>query len=376
MVINALSALRGGGQTYLLNLLQCIKDSNLQQEITLITNTANTELFKQFHSSTIDIYEAKLASKNIIFRVFWEFFILPFWLASKGSKQYYAPGGIIISLMPPKCKSFTALRNMLPFDKQERQRFPLFSYLRFKLWLLRFVYLLSYRMSAGVIFISHFSRNIVEQYIPDIKEKSIVIPHGLNEKFKRNDNILELPKNFNFQVDKYYLYVSILDVYKAQKEVIENWKHLIKKGFTYPLVLVGPNYNEYGQDVIDIINSDDSGLIHYMGPVDHNKLPNLYQNARGLIFASSCECCPNILLEKLASGRPVFSSSIQPMPEFGGDAVIYFSPYVTHDLASQVLSFESDSSNFSKYSSLALNKANDFNWQETTLKTLNYVTNM
>src|SRR5690554_2442600 len=97
MVINALSALRGGGQTYLLNLLGSISSSNKKMQIKIIVNTENLELFKQFESEQIDIFEAKFASRNIIFRVLWEFFVLPFWLAINKSKQYYAPGGIMVS---------------------------------------------------------------------------------------------------------------------------------------------------------------------------------------------------------------------------------------------------------------------------------------
>lgn len=373
MVINALSALRGGGQTYLLNLLRSINDSSSQEKITIIVNTENKEIFIQFRSEYIDIYEAKFASKNIICRVIWEFFVLPFWLAANKSKQYYAPGGIMVSFMPPGCKSFTALRNMLPFDKKERQRFPLWSYIRFKLWMLRFVYLLSYRMSDGIIFISNYSRDVVEQYLPKIKDKSIVIYHGLNEGFRQSDENLELPFELNLKSEEYYLYVSILDVYKAQKEVIENWQNLIEKGFDHPLVLVGPSYNEYGKEVINLIESDESGMLRYLGPIDYNELPNIYQNAKALIFASSCECCPNILLEKLASGKPVFSSSIQPMPEFGSDAVIYFDPYVSEDLASKVLLFESDVKNFTKYARLALERSKIFDWKDTANKTLNYI---
>jgi len=373
LVINALSALRGGGQTYLLNLLRSINDSSSQEKITIIVNTENKEIFIQFRSEYIDIYEAKFASKNIICRVIWEFFVLPFWLAANKSKQYYAPGGIMVSFMPPGCKSFTALRNMLPFDKKERQRFPLWSYIRFKLWMLRFVYLLSYRMSDGIIFISNYSRDVVEQYLPKIKDKSIVIYHGLNEGFRQSDENLELPFELNLKSEEYYLYVSILDVYKAQKEVIENWQNLIEKGFDHPLVLVGPSYNEYGKEVINLIESDESGMLRYLGPIDYNELPNIYQNAKALIFASSCECCPNILLEKLASGKPVFSSSIQPMPEFGSDAVIYFDPYVSEDLASKVLLFESDVKNFTKYARLALERSKIFDWKDTANKTLNYI---
>ena len=373
MVINALSALRGGGQTYLLNLLQCITDNRMQEHFTIIVNTENKELFEQFQSEYIYIFEAKFASKNIICRVLWEFFALPFWLLKNKSKQYYAPGGIMVSFMPSGCKSFTALRNMLPFDKKERQRFPLFSYVRFKLWVLRFIYLLSYRMADGVIFISDYSRTVVEQYLPKIKDKSVVIYHGLNEDFRKGDEALSLPLELNLKSEEYYLYVSILDVYKAQKEIIENWQILIKQGFNHPLILVGPNYNEYGREVINIIENDKSGMIRYLGPIDYNKLPNIYQNAKALVFASSCECCPNILLEKLASGKPVFSSSIQPMPEFGSDAVIYFDPYKPHDLASKVTSFEANKDNSSKYANLALERSKIFDWKKTTDKTLNYI---
>lgn len=374
MVINALSALRGGGQTYLLNLLQCIGKNGTPEKITVIANTKNKALFQQFQSEHVDVYEAKFASKNIIFRVIWEVFLLPFWLAANNSKQYYAPGGIMVSFMPRGCRSFTALRNMLPFDKKERQRFPLFSYTRFKLWLLRFVYLLSYRMADGIVFISHYSQNTVEKYIPTIKNKSVVIYHGLNENFRRSDVALDLPNNLNIKAGEYYLYVSILDVYKAQKEIIKSWQMLAKQGFTFPLVLVGPNYNEYGQQVINSIENDQSGLLHYLGAMEYKKLPSVYQNARALVFASSCECCPNILLEKLASGRPVFSSSIQPMPEFGGDAVIYFNPYDPKDLAEKIVSFESDKCNFNKYADLVLNKSEDFNWKKTTEATIRYLT--
>ena len=375
MVINALSALRGGGQTYLLNLLRSVNDNTFQEKITIIVNTKNKKIFNQFRSEKIDIYEAKFASRNIFCRVVWEISVLPFWLAANKSKQYYAPGGIMVSLMPPGCKSFTALRNMLPFDKKERQRFPLWSYIRFKLWLLRFVYLLSYRMADGVIFISNYSRDIVEQYLPKIKDKSTVIYHGLNDEFRQGDGRLDLPNALDLKPGEYYLYVSILNVYKAQKEVIESWQVLIEKGFKYPLVLVGPNYNKYGEEVIKLIENDKSGMLRYLGPMDYNKLPNIYQNARALVFASSCECCPNILLEKLASGRPVFSSSVQPMPEFGGDSVIYFDPYESQDLSSKVLLFESKSENFLKYSKLALERSKIFNWKQTSINTLNYIRN-
>lgn len=370
IVISALSALRGGGQTYLLNLLSELKESNLDNKITLITNSNNTHLFEKFKSDSINIFEASFASKNIISRVFWECFVLPFFLRKNKVESYFSPGGIMVTLMPKGCKSYTALRNMLPFDERERKRFPFFSYIRFKLWILKHVFLLSYKLADGIIFISKHSQDEVDKYFPKIKEKSEIIYHGLNEDFLKpcDDELPELLKTGN-----YYLYVSIFDVYKAQKEIVESWLEMNKEGNNYPLILVGPKYNEYGDEVVAIINNSKAPNIKYLGPVEYNKLPSFYQKARGLIFGSSCECCPNILLEKLASGRPVISCNIMPMPEFGKDSVIYFDPYEKGSLAKAVANLE-EGNNIEKYSILSKKRAEDFSWKQTTEKTFKFIT--
>ncbi|OIQ25317.1 glycosyltransferase family 1 protein [uncultured Vibrio sp.] len=367
IVINALSALRGGGQTYLINLLRELKKLDYECSVVVISNSNNINIFEEFQSENVEIVNSSFASRNIIFRVLWEVFYLPFFLSKVHAKSYYAPGGVMVTLMPSGCKSYTALRNMLPFDERERKRFPLFSYIRFKLWILKHVFLVSYRMSDHVIFISNYSKEVVKSYYLGVEEKSKTIYHGINEHFlKSEQESTELP--FGLIVGEYYLYVSILDVYKAQKEVVQSWIEMSAAGNTKPLILVGPKYNEYGEEVIHMINADSSNTIRYVGPVEYDKLPTLYHSARGLVFASSCECCPNIMLEKLASGRPVISSNIMPMPEFGKESVIYFDPYKEGSLKKAVETLES-ADNLNRYSSLSSSRASDFGWKQTASDT-------
>lgn len=373
IVINALSALRGGGQTYLINLLDEFILLNFDCELIIITNKMNTHIFDKYKSRNITILESSFASKNIIFRVLWECLYLPFLLKMKKVNSYFAPGGIMVTATPKACKSYTALRNMLPFDERERRRFPLFSYVRFKLWLLKHVFLLSYKTADKVIFISQYSMEEVCKYLPEIEKKAQIIYHGINESFlKSHEGAEDLP--FNLVQNGYYLYVSILDVYKAQKEVVESWVNMNSEGNTIPLILVGPKYNNYGDEVVDLIASSKADNIKYIGAVDYKNLPSLYQNARGLIFASSCECCPNILLEKLASGRPVISSDIMPMPEFGQDSVVYFNPYEKGSLAYAVNYLEEEG-NLEKYSQLSSIRAKNFSWKKTTINTFTFLLN-
>ena len=372
IVINALSALRGGGQTYIKNILENLPESDYK--ILLIVNTDNEDLFVKYASEKIFLFVAKWASKNIFYRSLWEILFLPNFLINKKANIYFAPGGIMITKIPPNITSATALRNMLPFDARERKRFPFFSYIRFKLWLARYIFLWSYKLSDKVIFISEQSKSVVQKYISNIDIKSVVITHGLNNLFLHTELA---NKQTKYTIDEpFYLYVSILDVYKAQKELIKTWNLLIKKDFPYPLILAGPKYNQYGEEVIKLI--DELGLskkVIYLGPIAYEELPALYKSARALIFASSCECCPNILLEKLAAGKTTFCSNIQPMPEFGGDAVVYFDPYNPTDLVEKILETEKNPQLMAELSSKAYQQALKFDWKKTTQDTINFLLN-
>jgi glycosyltransferase involved in cell wall biosynthesis len=370
LVINTLSALRGGGQTYLINILQHFPKSTCK--VLLIVNSMNRAVFEKYASEFIEIHEAEWASKSIIHRILWEFFALPVFLKKYKVNVYYAPGGVIGTRTPKGVIGVTALRNMLPFDERERKRFPLFSYIRFKLWILRYVFLQSYKLADKVIFISDYSRSVVKKYLPDIEHKSTVIPHGLNSIFlnANADSLLPSPLKEN----QFYLYVSILDVYKAQKEIIQVWKTLSDNGFEYPLVLAGPKYNQYGDEVIAMIKDMNlQDKVIYLGQVDYEKLPGLYKSARALLFASSCECCPNILLEKLAAKKLVFCSEIQPMPEFGGDAVVYFDPYEPADLCQKILAVENNPEMLSIMPDRAYAQALKYDWKVTTQKTIDFL---
>jgi glycosyltransferase involved in cell wall biosynthesis len=370
--INALSALRGGGQTYLINFLDHLPEGDF--ELLLLVNSKNSDVFKKYVSDRVRLHEVIWASKSIIHRTFWECFGLPSFLKKYKADIYYAPGGVMTTKMPEEVISATALRNMLPFDERERKRFPLISYIRFKLWLLRYVFLISYRLSDKIVFISEYSKFNIKQYIPDIDGKSIVIHHGLNSLFLNTEVTYDLPDPL--KETPFYLYVSILDVYKAQKEIVKIWKLLAEQDFPYPLVLVGPKYNQYGEEVITLINELElSGKVIYLGSVAYEQLPGLYKSARALIFASSCECCPNILLEKLAAGKPVLCSNIAPMPEFGGDAVVYFDPYDTTDLFEKIIDLEKHPEVMNELSDKAYKQALKFDWNSTTQNTINFLLN-
>lgn len=324
-MVNGLSALRGGGQTYLINLFRYFEGySNIRTFIIVPPQIA--PLFQNFSAKTI---VPKLASKSLLNRVIWEAFRLPGLLKELDTDLLYCPGGTIPLKSLGGCKLAVAFRNMLPFDDVERKRYPI-GYMRLRLKVLKLLQTYSFKKADLIIFLSEYAKNRIEKEVFLRKGLSVVIPHGVGELFRGINSSRK--KIFPFE---YVLYVSYLDYYKNQLEVVTAWKYLKEcRGTKEKLILIGPASVKYFDKVKKLIRKyrliED---VMCLGSIDYENLPDYYHGAKLNIFASTCENCPNILLEAMASGRPVFCSNHMPMPEFGNNAVIYFEPYKPKELA-------------------------------------------
>ncbi len=114
--------------------------------------------------------------------------------------------------------------------------------------------------------------------------------------------------------------------YKRQLEVIEEFERYRKTVSAGPvkLVLAGPVRGTYGRKVIQAAAKAGQG-VQVLAELPQSSALQWMRRADVLLFASTCECCPNVLLEYLAAGRPIVCSDDAPMPEMAGDAAAYFS---------------------------------------------------
>jgi len=281
------------------------------------------------------------------------------------SDVLFCPGGSVSGNIPKNCRVVTTFQNMLPFDLVQRKKYPL-GYMRFRNWYFRKKLLKGMAKSDLVIFISKYAKSFIEVECGLKLKHTVVIPHGIDPIFKR-DLQLELPRPSWLPDSEYLLYVSILDVYKAQLEVIESYNLLKKEGkIDKKLILVGPEYKPYADKVRQLVVSlelEKDVLI--FGSVPHYELPAIYQHASINIFASETENCPFILLEALASGRPLLSSNCQPMQEFGGDAALYFSPQSPNELSKLITKVLNNTVFKKKLSDKSIERSLLYNWEES-----------
>ncbi len=361
VVIDALSARSGGGETYLRNLL-ARWHGNGYGEIYVLTSDSSS---LPTGNGKVKQIRVRWHVENPILRAIWVRLSLRRLLHRLQAQVFFSPGGVLLAQPPQGCKTVTMFRNMLPFDVTQRKRFPL-GLERLRLWILKRVLLRSMMRADLVIFISEFGRKVIEAQSRGRLKRTMVIAHGVSRSFRA------ATEDARTAPDKspdggYFLYVSPLAPYKAQIEVIRGYALIKQRRSTKEkLLLAGwdlPAYAAKVRQEISKLGLKDDVLL--LGPVPHNDLPSLYQHAVVNIFASECENCPNILLEALAAGRPVVCSNRPPMPEFGGSAAMYFSPSSPEDLAEKLLWLLNHPDLQDDFGSRARERSLLFDWRKT-----------
>lgn len=261
-------------------------------------------------------------------------------------------------------------QNMIPFDLEQKVKYPFFSFMRLRNWKLEKAMLRSMVGADLVIFLSEYARQVIEGRAKGRLWNSVTISHGLSESFRISGD--EYPRRPDWlPQNEYLLYVSHLDVYKNQVEVVRGFHLLRQRRRTEEkLLLAGYANSPYAARVRKEISRLQLGNdVILAGNIPYPDLPALYRHAKVNLFASECENCPNILLEALGAGRPLLVSDRPPMPEFGGDAVIYFDPSSPEDFAEKLSSIIDDPNRLMELSKMARLQSLKYDWGETARQT-------
>ncbi|MBR8652314.1 glycosyltransferase family 4 protein [Achromobacter sp. Marseille-Q0513] len=361
IVINSLSSRMGGGQTYIKNLLARLP-KNEDVEI-YVYAPADLELPTGRNLTRLS---PDVNLDNPLRRAFWEKIKLPRILKEMNADILFCPGGLLNTPVHDGCRTVTMFRNMVPFDDRVKRETP-FGLQRIRSRILKPLMLKSMKKADLVIFISDYARSVIENYIS--VKRAVTIPHGISQHFLSHKKAgAEVTRICD---EEYILYVSRFESYKCHMEVVKAYQllpdHVRKQ---YKLLLVGENEGEFGDRVRNwIIDANLTDRIEMVGKVNYQNLPDVYRAAKLTLFASSCENCPNILLEALGAGRPIACSAIMPMPEFGGDAVVYFDPHDPKQIARSIVDILSDDALAQALSDKAIARSEMYDWATTARRT-------
>lgn len=151
---------------------------------------------------------------------------------------------------------------------------------------------------------------------------------------KRVQQMYQLPQQFYLYVGSIIERKNLLTICKAINEIKR--QHNNANQPTIPLVVIGNgrNYKKKVQQYIaahqlttDVIFLSDSPAAKNATFQSAQDFPAIYQQAIGLIYPSIFEGFGIPVLEAMCSGIPVITSNVSCMPETGGDAAYYISPF-------------------------------------------------
>lgn len=239
-------------------------------------------------------------------------------LVDAGTDLLWAPGGTYLGRFRPYV---TMLRNFLPFDKPERDRFK-YSRDWVRLMYLRRAQAKSFEPADGLIHISQKAHDVLNGLLDLRNVRQTVIHHGLSERFLMAPRKQAPFEAFTPERPVRLLYVSHINHYKHQDKLVEAVARVRAKGIPVELNLVGPALPRAKPkfDAACARFDPEKIWVRWHGEVPYAEVQRFYHEADVCAFMSTCETFGNILLEGMASGLPTLTSNRGALPEVAGGA--------------------------------------------------------
>ncbi len=186
----------------------------------------------------------------------------------------------------------------------------------------------SARLAERIITDSEYSKADIVRYLNADPVKIDVIYPGVDPEFTRMTDPARLQSvREKFRIDRdYILYVGIYKLRKNHAGLLQAFRHFRANGGRAQLVIAGPM--EEGEPVLRRLAAElgISESVVFTGFVSDADLPALYSGARVYACPSLYEGFGFTVLEAMACGAPVVSSSATSLPEVAGDAALYADP--------------------------------------------------
>lgn len=214
--------------------------------------------------------------------------------------------------------------------------------------------------------------DLVELYGVDI-DKITVLLSGVEDRFFSQGRFFALMttrRRYIIPDTPYVLSVGTVQPRKNYSRLIQALATIRSRGCDVDLVIAGGKGWLEDEIYQTVENSGIKDHIHFIGFVDENDLPSLYQGAICLAFPSLYEGFGLPVLEAMASRIPVVTSNVSSLPEVAGDAAILVNPYDVEELAEALWNVIYDGELRKSLINKGLMRARQFTWEKSARQLL------
>jgi glycosyltransferase involved in cell wall biosynthesis len=365
--INASRARSGGVKTYIKGIL-----SNVQPEkygIKEIHIWSYPELLNSIPDKEFLIkHSPKALNKCLLAQILWEKFLLK-------SELHKINCSILFNVSAASTCSFkpavTKSSDLLSYEPGIIKLYG-FNYDRARILVLKYIQNKSFKHADGVIFLTNYGANIIQKSCGKLSNISI-IPHGVNDIFKKINVMDRFPNVINSEIN--CIYVSNIEPYKHQFEVIKAILLLRRRGYKITIKLIGGGRGYIYERLKRIVSRIDpnGNIIQFYPFLSHFELISHIINSHIFIFASACEAFGITLLEGMAAGMPIACSNKSSLPETLKDGGVYFDPESHFSIAEAIEYLITNPNLAVELAKRAKEIASNYSWQKTAEMTFSFI---
>lgn len=309
----------------------------------------------------------KLKSNFYLARAVWAQVYLPKLLLKEKADIFFSP--IPEGILNPPIPQVVVMHDLVPIFYPKDA--PLLRRLSFRYRIPNIL-----KNSAGIIAVSHFTKKEMCRFYKINKEKIFVIHEGYDkEHFKPQPShkMQSILDKYNLFKDNYILFIGNFTPRKNILNLIRAYKILVDKGYDKFLVLAGnknvnKNYTQKIEQLVEELNLKEK--VRFLDYVPYADLPALYSGASVFVYPSYYEGFGLPILEAMACGTPVATSTRSSLSEICGNSVLSAEPKNVKEMALKILQILDDRNLSKALIHRGLERVKFFSWSQTASKIL------
>jgi glycosyltransferase involved in cell wall biosynthesis len=218
-----------------------------------------------------------------------------------------------------------------------------------------------------IITVSQFEKKRIAGFFGIGTDKRLVsVYNGVGEHFRPISDTYELirvKKKYNLP-DRFFFFLGNTDPKKNTRGTLEAFSNFIEQTENdICLVMLDYDRDELDKMIREIGNSKLLKRIVLTGYVVNTDLPAIYCQSELFLYPSLRESFGLPMLEAMACGVPVITSSTSSMPEVAGDAALIIDPFRPEELTDAMIQICENSSLRSGQTEKGLIRATGFSWR-------------
>lgn len=224
------------------------------------------------------------------------------------------------------------------------------------------------KKSKYIITVSHFEKETIKEKLRVPDEKIKVIYNAVNPKFRtgfEDAEIEHFKKKYNLP-EKFILFLGNTAPKKNTKNVIAAYiQYCQNTSNSVPLVILDYDKNLVEAELNRCNQSELFKNFVFPGFVKSDEMPLIYSAAYLFLYPSLRESFGLPILEAMACGTPVITSSTSSMPEVGGDAALYVDPYDINDITQKLMHALDNETDYQTHLQNGIKRAQMFSWKNS-----------